>query len=78
MGYAIDTAKAQADFEEAGMPAPQAKAVVSAIAASGGEAVTREYLDAKLTALEARLSLKTYLMAGAVVGLLKALEYLGA
>lgn len=69
----FDTLAAARELTAAGMDRGQAEAVASAIRAGQGELVTRDTLRAELAALEARLTWRIFLVAGAQAGLIVAL-----
>jgi len=68
MAQAFDTLAAARTLHNAGMDRDQAEAVASVIRQGQGELVTSAMLDAKLAALEARLTNRLYAVAGAIVG----------
>jgi len=57
-----------------GIPNAQAEAVVSVIAESSCDLVTKDFLDARLSTLKAKLATRIYLLTGMIIGGLTALE----
>ena len=72
---AFDTLQAAESFQQAGMPADQAKAVARAIAQRGGDQVTNSGLAADLAQLEIRLANRLYISLGVLFAALVAVDF---
>ena len=72
---AFDTLQAAESFQQAGMPADQAKAVARAIRQRGEEQVTNSGLTAALAQLETRLTNRLYISLGVLFAALVAVGF---
>ena len=68
MAQAFDTLAAAKMLHGAGMDRDHAEAVASVVRQGQGELVTEAALDARLAALETRLTNRLYAVAGAIIG----------
>ena len=74
MAAAFDTLKAARDLKAAGLNPKQAEAIVTAVCAAQGDLVTTPVLNAELSALETRLSLRMLAIVSAGIAVLAVIE----